>query len=94
MMQELRKFYEKLEAEKAEIEALDVESVVAERLARVAETIREEVAAEKTTKSTVVAIKMEAIADAIKVIESIPPAVAENTTNVEEATATTVTETI
>lgn len=94
MMQELRKFYEKLEAEKAEIEALDVEAVVTERLARIAESIRNEVEAEKTTKSTVVSIKMEAIADAIKVIESIPTAVAEDTTNVEETTATTVTETI
>lgn len=68
MLQELQNFYTALQNKREEILSSDIEAEVAARIALQTERIREQVKQERETKATVLAIKMEAITDAIKII--------------------------
>lgn len=79
MLSELKKFYEKLQAERTAVLEKDVDSIVAEKIARQTEVIRAEVLSEINAESTVLAIKIDAISDAIKLVEDTFKAEAETT---------------
>lgn len=83
MLQELQNFYTALQNKREEILSSDIEAEVAARIALQTERIREQVKQERETKATVLAIKMEAITDAIKIISQ--NSVADSTT--EEVSA-------
>ena len=68
MLQELQNFYTALQNKREEILSSDIEAEVAARIALQTERIREQVKQERETKATVLAIKMEAITDAIKIV--------------------------
>lgn len=68
MLQELQNFYTALQTKREEILSSDIEAEVAARIALQTERIREQVKQERETKATVLAIKMEAITDAIKIV--------------------------
>lgn len=68
MLQELQNFHTALQNKREEILSSDIEAEVAARIALQTERIREQVKQERETKATVLAIKIEAITDAIKII--------------------------
>ena len=69
MLMELKKFYESLVAKQETVSQKDIDSIVAERVAKLTETIRQEVESEITAELTVLDIKKQAIEEAIKVVE-------------------------
>ena len=69
MLTELKKFYDNLEAKQEELLSKDVESIVAERVAKLAETIRQEVESEITAEKTVLDIKKQAISEAMEILQ-------------------------
>lgn len=69
MLTELKKFYDNLEAKQEELLSKDVESIVAERVAKLAETIRQEVESEITAEKTVLDIKKQTIAEAMEILQ-------------------------
>ena len=72
MLMELKKFYESLVAKQEAVSQKDIDSIVAERVAKLTETIRQEVESEITAELTVLDIKKQAIEEAIKVVELAP----------------------
>ena len=69
MLMELKKFYESLVAKQETVSQKDIDSIVAERVAKLTETIRQEVESEITAELTVLDIKKQAIEEAISVLE-------------------------
>ena len=69
MLMELKKFYESLVAKQETVSQKDIDSIVAERVAKLTETIRQEVESEITAELTVLDIKKQAIEEAINVLE-------------------------
>lgn len=69
MLMELKKFYESLVAKQEAVSQKDIDSIVAERVAKLTETVRQEVESEITAELTVLDIKKQAIEEAINVLE-------------------------
>lgn len=69
MLMELKKFYEGLVAKQEAVSQKDIDSIVADRVAKLTETIRQEVESEITAELTVLDIKKQAIEEAINVLE-------------------------
>lgn len=95
MLMELKKFYESLVAKQEAVSQKDIDSIVAERVAKLTETVRQEVESEITAELTVLDIKKQAIEEAInvlelasamtdKVVEEFPTNVTMHTTETEE----------
>lgn len=89
MLIELKKFYDELEAKQAAVLTKDVDSIVAERVAKLTESIRNEVVSEITAESAILDIKRQAIAEAMEILKQKEEA--EKAVPVVEETETTVT---
>lgn len=89
MLIELKKFYDELEAKQAAVLTKDVDSIVAERVAKLTESIRNEVVSEITAESAILDIKKQTIAEAIEILKQKEEA--ENPEPVVEEAETTVT---
>lgn len=88
MLIELKKFYDELEAKQAAVLTKDVDSIVAERVAKLTESIRNEVVSEITAESAILDIKKQTIAEAIEILKQKEEA--ENPEPVVEEAETTV----
>lgn len=71
MLNELKKFYDTIEENRVEVLSKDVDAIVAEKLALVAEKIRAEAVNEITAELAVLEIKKQTIAEAIEVLEKV-----------------------
>ena len=89
MLIELKKFYDELEAKQAAVLTKDVDSIVAERVAKLTESIRNEVVSEITAESAILDIKKQTIAEAIEILKQKEES--ENPEPVVEEAETTVT---
>lgn len=89
MLIELKKFYDELEAKQEAVLTKDVDSIVAERVAKLTESIRNEVVSEITAESAILDIKKQTIAEAIEILKQKEEA--ENPEPVVEEAETTVT---
>ncbi|MBO5963918.1 MAG: hypothetical protein J6P97_05495 [Bacteroidales bacterium] len=69
MLIELKKFYDELEAKQAAVLTKDVDSIVAERVAKLTESIRNEVVSEITAESAILDIKKQTIAEAMEILK-------------------------
>lgn len=69
MLNELQKFYDNLKAKKEAVLTKDVDAIVAERVAKLTESIKEEVESEITAELTVLDIKTQAISEAIEILQ-------------------------
>lgn len=89
MLIELKKFYDELEAKQEAVLTKDVDSIVAERVAKLTESIRNEVVSEITAESAILDIKKQTISEAIEILKQKEEA--ENPEPVVEEAETTVT---
>ena len=69
MLTELKRFYDNLEEKQEELLRKDVESIVAERVAKLTETIRQEVESEITAEKTILDIKKQAISEVMEILQ-------------------------
>ncbi len=94
MLIELKKFYDNLEAQHTAALSKDVNSIVAERIAKLTESVRHEVESEIAAELAVLDIKKQTIAEAIEVLqlkatEAVEPVVPELEPDVTFSTAET-----
>lgn len=88
MLIELKKFYDNLEAQHTAALSKDVNSIVAERIAKLTESVRQEVESEIAAELAVLDIKKQTIAEAINVLQLKAAAVVEPVVNELDENAT------